>query len=95
MGLSLLASCTMNPHPMDMTQAVQSAKTRSDHDDLAKHYEAAAKEMQVKVEEHKKLLVRYEANRNYYRRSDLYVINHCQNLVRIYGAGRGGEREHG
>ena len=31
---------------MDMTQAVQNAKTRSDHEALAKHYEEAAKVMQ-------------------------------------------------
>lgn len=84
MGLSLLASCAMNPHPMDMTQAVQSAKTRSDHESLAKHYEEAAKEMQIKVEEHKKALAHYEAYRLSYRRSGLYIVNHCQNLVRIY-----------
>jgi len=45
--LGLLASCTINPHPMDMTQAVQQAKTRSDQEALAKHYEDAAKEMQA------------------------------------------------
>jgi hypothetical protein len=33
--LVLLGSCTINPHPMDMTQAVQSAKTRSDDESLA------------------------------------------------------------
>jgi hypothetical protein len=54
---------------------------------VAKHYEDAAKEMQVKVEDHKKLLAQYEANRIYYRRSGLYVINHCQSLVRIYEQG--------
>jgi len=48
---------------MDMTQAVQNAKTRGDHEALAKHYEDAAKEMQIKVEEHKQLLRQYEANR--------------------------------
>jgi hypothetical protein len=52
----LLGSCTINPHSMDMTQAVQSAKTRSDHESLAKHYEDAAKEMQAKAAEHKKML---------------------------------------
>lgn len=47
---------------MDMTQAVQSAKTRSDHENLAKHYQDAAKEMQAKAAVHKKLLAQYEAN---------------------------------
>ena len=84
MGLSLLASCTMNPHPMDMSQAVQSAKSRADHEALAKHYEDAAKEMQAKVGEHKKLLARYETSKvipiGYARR---FTIQH-QGLVQIY-----------
>ena len=44
---ALLGSCTINPHSMDMTQAIQSAKTRSDQESLAKHYEDAAKDMQA------------------------------------------------
>ena len=61
--LGLLGSCTMNPHPMDMTQAIQSATTRSDQENLAKHYEDAAKDMQAKAEEHKQMLAKYEANK--------------------------------
>ena len=83
-GLGLLDSCTINPHPMDMTQAVQSAKTRSDHDALSKHYEDAAKEMQLKVEEHKKSLAQYEANKSLYGKQAQSLISHCQGLVRIY-----------
>ena len=62
-AFGLLASCTINPHSMDMTQAVQSAKTRSDHDALAKHYEDAAKEMRAKAEEHKKMLAQYRGKK--------------------------------
>ena len=35
--MGVLSSCTINPHQMDMTQAVQSARTRTDHESLAKH----------------------------------------------------------
>jgi len=80
----LLGSCTINPHPMDMTQAVQSAKTRSDHDALAKHYEDAAKEMRAKAEEHKKMLAQYEAKKGLYGKQAQTLISHCQGLVRIY-----------
>jgi len=80
----LLVSCTINPHPMDMTQAVQSARTRSDHDSLAKHYEVAAKEMQAKADEHKKLLAQYEARKSFYGKQAQSLISHCQGLVRIY-----------
>lgn len=80
----LLVSCTINPMPMDMTQAVQSAKTRSDHESLANHYEGAAKEMQTKAEEHKKLLAQYEARKSFYGKQAQSLISHCQGLVRIY-----------
>ena len=81
----LLVSCTINPHPMDMTQAVQSAKSPSDHEALAKHYEDAAKDMQAKAEEHRKLLAQYEARRNvFYGKQGGSLVSHCQALVRSY-----------
>ena len=80
----LWASCTINPHPMDMTQAVQTAKTRSDHEALAKHYEDAAKEMQEKADDHKKMLGQYETNKALYGKQASSLISHCQGLVRIY-----------
>lgn len=82
--LGLLGSCTIDPHSMDMTQAVQSARTRSDHESLAKHYEDAAKDMQAKVDEHKKLLAQYEARKSLYGKQAQSLISHCQGLVRIY-----------
>ena len=86
-SVGLWASCTINPHPMDMTQAVQSAKTRSDHDALARHYEDAAKEMRLKAEEHKKLLAQYETRKSLYGKQAQSLISHCQGLIRIYEQG--------
>lgn len=44
--LGLLAACAeMNPHPMDMSQAVQNAESKVDHEALTIHYEEEAKEM--------------------------------------------------
>lgn len=43
-AFGLLVSCSVAPHPMDMTQAIQDARTRHDHEALAKHYENTAKE---------------------------------------------------
>ena len=81
----LLASCTVNPHPMDMTEAIQNARTRSDHEALARHYEDAAKEMQLKADEHRKLLAQYEAkNALYDGRHNQNLVSHCQRLVNIY-----------
>ena len=82
--LGALGSCTINPHSMDMTQAVQSAKTRSDHESLAKHYEDVAKDMQASAAVHKKLLAQYEANKGLYGKQSSSLISHCQGLVRIY-----------
>ena len=82
--LGSLGGCTINPHPMDMTQAVQSAKTRSDHENLAKHYEDAAKDMQAKVAEHRKLLAQYEGNKGLYGKQAASLISHCQGLIRVY-----------
>ena len=82
--LGLLGSCTINPHPMDMTQAVQSAKSSGDHDALAKHYADAAREMQSKADEHKKLLAQYQAKKALYGKYARDLINHCQGLIRVY-----------
>jgi hypothetical protein len=81
---ALLGSCTINPHSMDMTQAVQSAKTRSDHESLAKHYEDAAKEMRATAQEHKKMLAQYQAKKDLYGKHAQDLMNHCQGLIRIY-----------
>lgn len=80
----LLASCTITPHPMDMRQALQNAKTRADHDALAKHYDDAAQEMQSKADEHKRLLAQYQSKKALYGKSAQDLINHCQSLIRVY-----------
>jgi hypothetical protein len=83
-AFALLGSCAINPHPMDMTRAVQSATTRSDHDALAKHYEDAAKEMRANADEHKKMLAQYQAKKDIYGKHAQDLMNHCQGLIRIY-----------
>ena len=82
--LGLLVSCVqMNPHPMNMTSAIQNAKTSGDHNALAKHYEDVARDMDAKVEEHKKLLNEYETHPYYGKRAqDLKA--HCEVLIRSY-----------
>lgn len=83
--LGLLASCAqMNPQPMEMSQTVQNAKTRPDHNALAKRYEDTAKEMQEKVREHKKQLEEYEDHSYYYGKQAQDLQAHCQGLIRFY-----------
>lgn len=78
----LLTACATDPHPMNMTQMVQNAKTSADHEALAKHYDDAAKEMQAKVVEHKKLLEQYTAGS--YGKQAQNLKTHCEFLIRTY-----------
>jgi hypothetical protein len=83
----LLVSCAdKSTHPMDMTAAVQGAKTRADHEALAKHYEEVAAEMDAKVEEHKQILARFRKDPHDYPKEYLggNFENHCQRLIDIY-----------
>lgn len=68
--LGLLVSCAQmeRNQSMDMSQAVQSAKTSADHEALARHYEDVAKRMQAKAQEQKKLFEKYEEESNRYGR---------------------------
>lgn len=81
----LLTACAeMNPHPMDMSQAVLNAETKADHEALAKHYDEAADEMQLKVDEHKKLLSQYESKAYLYGRQAQDLKTHCYSLINSY-----------
>ncbi len=83
--LGFLSACAeMDPHPMDMSQAVQDAKTKADHEALAQHYEQAANDMQLKVDEHKKLLSKYESHAYLYGKQAQDFKAHCRNLITIY-----------
>ncbi|ESS73785.1 hypothetical protein MGMO_10c00070 [Methyloglobulus morosus KoM1] len=83
--LGLLTACAeMNPHPMDMSQAVLNAETKADHEALAKHYDEEAEVMQLKVDEHKKLLEQYESKAYLYGRQAEDLKAHCERLVTSY-----------
>lgn len=83
-ALLVLGACRSNPHPMDMTLALQSAKTSADHNALATHYEEAAKEAKTKVEEHIKLLEQYKAKSYLYGKQAAAFEAHCEALKRVY-----------
>ena len=76
---------------MDMTQAVQSAKTSSDHETLAKHYDESAKDMQAKVDEHKKLLAQYEGNKAIYGKQSCGSNKPLPRIDSYLRSGRKGE----
>ena len=80
--LGLLTGCATDPHPMDMSQMLQNAKTPADHEALAQHYEQAAQDMQAKVAEHKVLLEQYKAH--LYGKQMQGMQTHCQYLLSMY-----------
>ncbi len=83
--LGLLASCAhLDPHPMDMTNAIRNAKTSADHNALAKHYEDVAKRMQAKAQTQKNLLAEYETHGYYYGRQTEDLKEHTAALARLY-----------
>lgn len=83
--LGLLASCAqISPQPADVTPAVKNARTSADHSALAKWYEDADREMQAKVQEHKKELEEYEYNSNHYGKRAQDLQAHCRGLIRYY-----------
>ena len=83
--IGLMAACAHTvPHQMDMSQEIRNAKTPADHNSLVKHYEDTAKEMQSKVDEHKKMLAEYEAYREYYGRRGLDMESMCKALIHVY-----------
>jgi hypothetical protein len=85
LALGLATACSeMVSHPMDMSQAVENAASKSDHEALAKHYEEVAREMQLKADEHKKLLSHYEAKGYLYGKRALDLQAHCRGLINAY-----------
>lgn len=81
--LGLVSCAQFDPHPMDMTSAIQNAKTREDHDALASHYEAVAHDMRLRAQEHKKELEYYDMHPYYGTRTqDLKA--HCRKLISSY-----------
>lgn len=85
LAVGLAVACSeMKPHPMDMSQAVQNAESKADHEALAKHYEEAARDMQLKADEHKKLLSQYESKSYLYGKRALDLQSHCRGLINAY-----------
>ena len=83
-ALTLISCAHVNPHPMDMTNAIQSAKTSEDHYALARHYQAAAESMQARADEQKRCLTEYRKHGYYYGRKTIDVKEHAQALAHIY-----------
>jgi hypothetical protein len=66
------------------SMAAQNAKTFADHYSIARGYENAAKELQVKVDEYKKLLQHYDDKSYLYGRHGQDFRSHTEALLRKY-----------
>ena len=86
--LGLLASCaqlgSFEVQNTNTRKAVQNARTRTDHANLAKQYENTAKEMQVKAEEQKKILQKYEDKSYLYGGRGQDFQAHTSAMIRSY-----------
>lgn len=90
--LGLVGACAQ-PQPINMTQAVKSARTSADHGALAKRYEEAASQMQAKVQEHKTELKEYEYRSEHYGKRAQDLQAHCRGLIRYYEQAAEANRE--
>lgn len=81
----LLAACAhIDPHPMDMTNALRNAETTADHLALARHYEAAAAAMRAKAQEQKDWLSEFRKHGYFYGRKTEELKEHTLALIRVY-----------
>ncbi|MEP6879908.1 MAG: hypothetical protein ABI865_13780, partial [Nitrosospira sp.] len=80
-----LSPLTMAAPPIDTPEivaAAQNATTQRAHEGLAKYYEAAAAQVQTKVEEKKELLEHYEDKSYLYGRRAQDLQSHTHALIR-------------
>lgn len=81
----LLAGCAHEARRSpDVLKAEQDTRTSGEHAALAKHFEEAAKEMQSKANEQKKLLKRYEEKHYLYDRQPHDLEAHTRALILKY-----------
>ena len=68
---------------MSLDQMIENAKTRADHEAIAKRYEDDAKTYQAKAEEHKKMEASYRIMSQDKAKLTAFVA-HCKKLVTQY-----------
>src|ERR1700709_2434656 len=80
-SLSTGAAPHMSVDTPDIRTAAQNAKTRGDHEAIARYYEEAATQMKAKLEEQKALLEQYENKSYLYGRQAQDLQSHTAALV--------------
>ena len=68
---------------MSLDQMIENAKTKADHEAIAKHYEAEAKTYQAMAEQHKKMEASYQIM-SQGKGGVAGFVAHCKKLVSKY-----------
>jgi hypothetical protein len=82
--LNPFATAAQSLDAPEIRWAAANATTQSDHEDVAKHYEDAAAQIQAKVTEKKELLEHYEDKSYLYGRRAQDLQSHTHALIRNY-----------
>ena len=82
--LALIGACTpVGKMTHDMTAMIQSAKTKADHEALAKHYEDEATALQAKAAEHQRMEQTYTGMSSW-GKARISLSQHCSMLAARY-----------
>lgn len=86
--LSQLVACAplsqLETQTVSDKEILQNAKTYSDHNKLANHYDSVAKEMTTKAEEKRESLEEYNEHSHYYGRQGQDFKSHTVANIRYY-----------
>ena len=86
-GTALIGCAVTQPnavHGTPMEEMIQSAKTRADHEAIAKHYDDEAKASQAKAEKHRKMSAAYRIMGTGKGTGTAGFVAHCDKLVTKY-----------
>ncbi|WP_432744780.1 hypothetical protein ABXJ76_05175 [Methylobacter sp. G7] len=74
----LLPACSnMNSHAMDVDLTVQ-------HEALIRHFEEEAKQVQIMIDKHKKILSQFKSNSYVYGRHAEDLKTHSEEVINLY-----------
>jgi hypothetical protein len=78
------AAHQQNPTRKELKALIASAKTASDHEQIAAYYHAKARQLEVKYREHEEDLAEYYRNPSRYPSKYPTMGDHCRGLARYY-----------
>lgn len=82
--ISFVRSADPPPSMEQLEEMIVTAKTKKDHEALAAYYEAEAKALELKAEQHQKLAKGYEESGGYEKIKGA-MLQHCNAMIRKFG----------